>query len=770
MPVQLTYPGVYIEEIPSGVRTITGVATSITAFVGFTVRGPVNEAAHIFNFGDFERTFGGLDQSSEISYAVQQFFLNGGTEAYVVRVAKGTQVAQVTLKDMAGNSVLVVSAASPGVWGNNVRLDVDYATSNPDSTFNLTATRYELQNGTPVAVESEKYRNLSMNKYSSTYALNVVSVSKLISLKLPAASLTFSDSGYSKSGQLETIPALNDQSRNLSILLDGKDQVTLTLTGPLPTDMDSLVASLNAAATAVGIDSRLIASTPTTGTGAKKYLILTSQNPPDPQRSSVEVQTSPPNSALPKLLKLGLVNGGREKDAASYRRPAPTGTFSADLSDTIDTNVSVGGAFHVVVNDNSTGSAVPMVTADFTLPSTQAGTQLRDALKKSIQSIADPSSPLNIPDSATRQATVQLEGTFLHIVPSADMPNASIIFSGVGASAALLTGTGSYNNVQQYSLGVGANFGSQVGATAGIDGVEPDAAIVLGDYDQKTGMYALRDVDLFNLLVIPRTTRMNNDEALMVIQSAITFCEERRAFYLIDPDPTKTALEDITDWSTKVSTSKNAAIYFSRIMAPDPLDKFRIHDMPASGAIAGVFARTDTQRGVWKAPAGIDAVISGVQGLSINLTDPENGALNQHAVNCLRTFPVYGTIVWGARTRRGDDAMADEYKYIPVRRMALYIEESLYRGLKWAVFEPNDEPLWAQIRLNVGAFMHNLFVQGAFQGTTPKAAYFVKCDSETTTQNDIDLGIVNVVVGFAPLKPAEFVVIKIQQIAGELQT
>jgi phage tail sheath protein FI len=179
-------------------------------------------------------------------------------------------------------------------------------------------------------------------------------------------------------------------------------------------------------------------------------------------------------------------------------------------------------------------------------------------------------------------------------------------------------------------------------------------------------------------------------------------------------------------------------------------------------------ARTDTARGVWKAPAGLDAALNGIQGLQVNLTDAENGMLNPLGINCLRDFKINGRVVWGARTLRGADQLADEYKYIPVRRTALYIEESLYRGTQWVVFEPNDEPLWAQIRLNVGAFMHDLFRQGAFQGQTPKDAYFVKCDKETTTQNDINLGIVNIVVGFAPLKPAEFVIIKIQQIAGEI--
>ena len=155
--------------------------------------------------------------------------------------------------------------------------------------------------------------------------------------------------------------------------------------------------------------------------------------------------------------------------------------------------------------------------------------------------------------------------------------------------------------------------------------------------------------------------------------------------------------------------------------------------------------------------------------MAVPLTDGDNGRLNPWGVNCLRSFPAAGTVVWGARTLRGADQLTDEYKYLPVRRLALYVEESLARGSRWAVFEPNDEALWSQLRLNVGSFMHDLFRQGAFQGTTPAQAYFVKCDSETTSQQDIDNGVVNILVGFAPLKPAEFVVITLQQAAGQLQ-
>ncbi len=155
--------------------------------------------------------------------------------------------------------------------------------------------------------------------------------------------------------------------------------------------------------------------------------------------------------------------------------------------------------------------------------------------------------------------------------------------------------------------------------------------------------------------------------------------------------------------------------------------------------------------------------------LHFQTVSSEGELTNPLGINALRSFPAYGRVAWGARTAKGADAQADEYKYIPIRRLALFLEESLYRGTQWVVFEPNDEPLWAQIRLNVGAFMNNLFRQGAFQGTSPRDAYFVKCDRETTTQADINLGIVNIVVGFAPLKPAEFVIVKLQQMAGQDQ-
>ena len=283
------------------------------------------------------------------------------------------------------------------------------------------------------------------------------------------------------------------------------------------------------------------------------------------------------------------------------------------------------------------------------------------------------------------------------------------------------------------------------------------------------GVFLLDRVDIFNLLCIPGET---DAPTISTLQE---YCASNRAFYIVDA-PLLSTISGLTQSGPVGSTAgpitgthaNNSAYYFPWVQAPDPLFGNRPSLYPPCGFVAGIYAATDANRGVWKAPAGIQASLTGVSGLQYNLTDIENGNLNIQAINCLRQFKVYGDVVWGARTLQGNDQAGSEWKYIPIRRLALYIESSLYEGTQWVVFEPNDAPLWSQIRLNVGAFMQGLFLQGAFQGTSPQQAYFVKCDAENNPQASIDLGVVNILVGFAPLYPAEFVVIQIQQIAGQV--
>jgi phage tail sheath protein FI len=278
----------------------------------------------------------------------------------------------------------------------------------------------------------------------------------------------------------------------------------------------------------------------------------------------------------------------------------------------------------------------------------------------------------------------------------------------------------------------------------------------------------LDPLPIFNLVCIPGES---NAATLEIFQQ---YCAVRLAFLIIDA-PQSSTVSGLTTSGPAGSGGtafsgqylSNSAYYFPWVMAPDPLVGNRSRLFPPSGFVAGIYAATDANRGVWKAPAGIQASLGGVLGLQYTLSDAQNGSLNPQAINCLRQFQVYGNVVWGARTMAGNDEMGSQWKYVPIRRLALFIESSLYDGTQWVVFEPNDETLWGQIRLNVGTFLQGLFLQGAFAGSSPQQAYFVKCDGENNPAPSVALGVVNILVGFAPLYPAEFVVIQIQQIIGQ---
>jgi phage tail sheath protein FI len=660
MPVTPTFPGVYIEEVPSGVRTIVGVATSIGAFVDFFPRGLLDEAVHIFSFADFEREFGGLDTRSEASYAVQQFFLNGGTEAYVVRVGEGTIAAAHATLTGGGNNIVNVragrlirgaSAANPGLWGNALRVEVDYDTTTPDEFFNLTIVETQLVNGRTAAKQTETFRNLTMRPDVANNA----------------------------------IQAVNETSRLVQL------------------DRDSLAA----------LPSPFVTSFRPAATGTLSgALTLPAAIPADGAATAFQVTISP--------------GGG----GSSFNAPV---------------QLNYGGA---TVSDYAT---------------------LRPYLEAAIRAGASAASDANRP--LLSDASVQLVNNRFRILLGRSgagfLPDATATFSDTGSATAadlhLTTGAGAVVTAQQLPL------------TAGDDGSLPGSATMIGVRNDKTGMFALEDVDLFNILCLPRAAELGLTDAAgmrSLYSTAESYCDERRAFLIVDIPSNVNSIDAIQTWLTQNEglRDRNAAVYFPRVRIADPLNQNRLRSIGPSGTLAGLYAQTDATRGVWKAPAGIDVRLRNVQDLDYNATDPENGVINPLGVNALRNFPIIGRVSWGARTLDGADALASEWKYIPVRRLALFLEESLFRGTKFAVFEPNDEPLWAQIRLNVGAFMQSLFRQGAFQGSSPKDAYFVKCDKETTTQADINLGIVNVVVGFAPLKPAEFVIIRIQQIAGQIPT
>jgi len=268
----------------------------------------------------------------------------------------------------------------------------------------------------------------------------------------------------------------------------------------------------------------------------------------------------------------------------------------------------------------------------------------------------------------------------------------------------------------------------------------------------------LDQVAVLNLLCLPGVT----DPAILA--AARSYCEKRRIFLIIDADPKATTPGQLTNLmnGAVLPRSLSAAVYGPWLELPNPLSSGSLRTSAPSGTVAGIYARTDAQSGVWKAPAGLNAALIGVSQLTAAFNDAEARALQELGLNLIRPFPSEGILLWGARTLAPAIGAAHSgYEYVPVRRLALFLEESIMRGIQWAVFEPNGPVLWAKLQSTVSAFLHGLYQQGAFHGITPADAYFVKCDATTTTKTDIDQGAVNIVVGFAPLQPAEFVTLKI---------
>ena len=514
-------------------RTINGVATSITAFIGRARWGPLNRATRIQSYADFARRFGGLWRQSTMSYAVQHFFLHGGEDAIIVRVTNGATGSAIVLG--AGGSSLVLVSSSAGEWANALRVAVAHQVGTAaDSTAN-----------------------------SNTFDLTV----QLL------------DSGAMMSSASPTVVS-TEVFRNVSISADSPREISRIL------EQESALVRVNGTVPAV--------------------------------RPAATTNGPPPDSNTP--------DDWEANDAG--------GDDGAALSDA----------------------------------------QI----------------------SASRLQT------------------------------------------------------------------------------QHQGLWALDDVDLFNLLCIPPLSPTADVDAATTLATAAAYCRSRRAFLIVDAPSswanTAAASAGVNEMRAAIGNARDhAAVYFPRLRMPDALQENRSADFASCGAVAGIMARIDASRGVWRAPAGIEATFSGVRQFTFALDDSAIGILNPLGLNCLRSVEPSGKVVWGSRTLDGADQLASEWKYVPVRRLALFLEESLYRGTQWAVFEPNEEPLWAELRLSIGAFMQDLFRRGAFQGRAPRDAYFVKVGGETTTQNDIDLGIVNLVVGFAPLKPAEFVALKIRQRAGQIE-
>jgi hypothetical protein len=650
----LSYPGVYVEEIPSGVRPIEAASTSTAAFVGLAEMGPDDEAKRITSWTEFQKHYGIFVNDSYLAESVFQFFNNGGRQCYIVRITRNdAKKADVTVLNRASPDVngLRFSAKNKGVWGNYLYLQVEDGSTDPGNEFKISIRRQKLVDVVPEDFKDiptlEVHDDLSMDPDAANYVVDMLSRdSNLIDTQVLATNTSL-QRGIHRGGMNPNLaPDGIEENRNFQINVDYDGYQLIELPDSIATSTD-LSEIATAIATAVQGLTRKKTSTPAAAftsfsctvetVGTDQRLVLQSGTNTgagtESTSSSVRIQNASTNNAA-TILRLGEGNGGLSEDALAVRRPANTDAI-----------------------------------------------QLGDAAIES-------------PVTAV---------------------------------------------------------------TLGTDGVA-----ALNELSYSAGFTHLDNRADFSLLAVPGIGTET------MVGAGMAYCQKRplqNVFYVGEMDrydDTPAEAEAFRRALTKPNSY--GAVYFPWIKALDPSGKSSEPILlPPSGYIAGLYARIDAKRGVWKAPAGTEASLNGAVGLALDLTDIEQGNLNRINVNCIRRFPAAGIVSWGARTITSDP----EYKYIPVRRMAIMLRVSIYNGIQWAVFEPNDEELWSQLRLNIGSFMMTLFRQGAFQGSSPSQAFFVKCDSETTTQDDINLGIVNVLVGFAPLKPAEFVVVKISQKAGQ---
>lgn len=677
--LQLKYPGIYTQEVASGVHAIAGASTSVALFVGPTLSGIDNKPIRLLSFGDFERNFGGLSQNSALSYSVLHFFGNGGGEAYVLRVpAENAKAASYGLRrdDGGSNLSLTLTALSSGKASNEIFAEIDpFGLGSQPFTANQDKKRFNLTVADRLTGQVERFANLSTSSGSARFAPTVV----------------------------------NDEAT-------GSKLVSLTLTG---TAIDKEAPQATGSVYAIG-------TAPTAGTFTAN------------QKLTVAIE---------------------------FR----------DGAGAVDSNASVSLEVRVFAQ----GEARPATPLELV-------TRLVAALNAALR--ADPSAAAKLEGMSIEGAIFE-GGTLirLRLAPVGTTVTPSRRADGRVSLAAPATGTSllttytlteKVSNPSRFQLGQ-AYTGSQISGTA-VAGADGNASGQPSSTDFKDAVMALATPDpFFNILCLPDAVRPSATDPLVaqhtnfmsIYSEAALVCEKKFAFLIMDPPPDVQTLGAAEAWKTTRVTfqSKHTAAYFPNIRVDDPLEAGAIRSHPPSGAMAGLFARTDGQVGVWQAPAGTEAVLSGVYGPSTVLSDDEHGILNPLGLNVIRKFPVYGTVSFGSRTIDGADAMASEWKYIPVRRTASYILRSLSEGLRWAVHKPNGEALWSQLRVNVTSFMQGLFRQGAFKGVSAREAYFVICDASTTTPTDINLGVVNIVIGFAPLRPAEFVVISLRQITQQAQ-
>ncbi len=792
MPEYLT-PGVYVEEVSGGIKPIQGVGTSTAGFIGEAPRGIPNRATFVTGFREFERNFGGHRRGEPgfLAQAVEAFFNAGGRRAYVVRVLPASATLGASTAIAARDNdvwnisrdMLQFEAQGEGAWANNIRIHVEDSSSFQDVAFRI---RVEwVENGRARTIE--RFDNVRMDREHEDYAVNAINDTSRYIRAIDLFARDFLDADQRTE---PTLPA----------------QVAALTTRPIPTatgsyqvpegavielrwrdapsgaglDVDEprTVTFDNAAVTAAG---GTIANGVATLTAAQMTaLINTAANAPTAQFRVTTVNAAgnshtriEPLVATGAYLVIGLTVPGATMDlsgqtvtltATDVTTPATTQDFDVvfGAGDTAISMAELGNRLQQAIDGAATndfGVAVDVAGDFLTATATARASGVTLALT------TDAAGPAW---DDSRAAIAGVTGTVVDSQSGVSISVGEQLQAGIDPivnavfAAARSVGLDD-NSPASPGLRPALTDADPLRLLGGTDGTGP---VTLGQYRGsvtirgRTGLRAFDTVRI-NMLALPG----RNTPAFL--SESMAYCDLHDIFLVADGPGSidgdfQTTASDVRQFVEGLpARSNNAAMFYPWVQVTDPVGIGRnpVRFVPPSGHMAGIFARTDIARGVWKAPAGIEATVSGAIDLQHDLENGDQDILNPIGLNCIRQFPNSGTVVWGSRTLSSDP----EWRYVSVRRLALFLKESIELGLQWAVFEPNDNELWDRIRLNIEAFMLGMFRQGAFQGETPEAGFRVKCDRETNPQELVDQGIVTALVGFAPVKPAEFVVIQISQ-------
>lgn len=787
MPEYLA-PGVYVEEVSFRAKSIEGVSTSTTAFVGPTRRGPLTGTPEVItSVGEFERRYGGLDnlsfsaatdarpvETNYLAHAVRAFFDNGGKRLYVTRTfvprtdalgaVTSTGLAVATVLDNGGKRVEFVARTPGSGLNGRVRLFLKRSLA-------TAVTLKAAPAGSLVSIGgSAPAKPAALSGGTPTFAL-ADGVELQLSVAGAPHAITFNGTSAEVTGGVLADPVVVGADTTLVVELNGSAQEVAVSAGNHA--VAELLSLLNSGlkggyvrlqggnSFAVGSDRR--------GTGAQVTV-----------RANAEMGFAADASAsgTGNVADLSAVTVA-EIDALLVAAAVPVRASLAPATSRLTlTTTATGAAATLQVTDTPARAPLGLPT---TAATGVAGASISYYEKRGENWLA--SDGTTVLDTATMTGA-ELVGINLE---AADADGNAIIYEDLGfgplhpralavvlgehparrADALLnpywLRTTGAVDPFELRDALFGSADQNSFVLTGGNDGAEPvatttvDGAVAFAD-----GLELLEKVEDISILAAPGHSALGTTNFKAVQQALISHAEKLKYRIAVLDTPPGQLVSEARETRSFIDSTR-AALYYPWVVVANPLARpgdesiKRELALPPSGFVTGIYARTDVDRGVWKPPA--NEVVRGALRFEAELSHGQQEVLNPEGVNCLRFFPGRGYRVWGARTASSDP----EWKYVNVRRYFIYLERSIDRSTQWAVFEPNSERLWANIRDTVSAFLYNEWRGGALLGATPQEAYFVRCDRSTMTQNDLDNGRLICEIGVAAVKPAEFVIFRIGQ-------